>query len=280
VVLSLPDVDAEELEWEGAPSSSSPSVVLQELQDLHTAAAAAAATGAQVHFVSISHPSPPPGSTSSSSSPSSTLAQASSAAASLRALCRSGLHLELSVGLSDQQLQPQVQRSQRTSCSLLALKLALNALTTGAFAAQGALLGNRMANMMLTNHKLLLRARVTVGALTGASEEESHKALLRSVYGIDTAASGLDRLAELVAEEKADGGAALRHVEAAALVDKVIPVALLLLLHEQARVGAGAAVAAVEPLSVSAARAALQVKPRVRDALAMLLGSTTTTTVH
>ena len=148
-----------------------------------------------------------------------------------------------------------------------------------------------MASMMLTNHKLLLRARVTVGALTGASEEASHRALLRSTYGIDPLSEGgeegeggEDRLAALVAEEREDGSVALRHVEAAALVDKVIPVALLLLLYEneQQAVGRGGGSVSpttpgrLEPLTVSAARAALQKKPRVRDALAMLLGSSTT----
>jgi hypothetical protein len=136
---------------------------------------------------------------------------------------------------------------------LLALKLALNALTTGAFVARGVVVGNVMANMMLTNHKLFLRALRIVDALAGCGAAGAHRAVLRAVYGADDAAA----VDALVAAEAADAEAVLAHVARAATTPAVIPTAALL-----AAAGPG--------LTVAAARQALAAQPRVALALRAL----------
>jgi N-acetylmuramic acid 6-phosphate (MurNAc-6-P) etherase len=140
----------------------------------------------------------------------------------------------------------------------LALKLALNALSTGAHVVgRGVVLGNRMGNMMLTNHKLYLRAVGIVGEVAGVARRVAAGCVLRAVYGWDAreAVEGA-----LVEEEEGQGASALRHVAAAALVERVIPTALLLAVGERE----GSA------LTVAAARAALAMEPRVRLAAVAL----------
>ena len=123
-------------------------------------------------------------------------------------------------------------------------------------AGRGVVLGNRMGNMMLTNHKLYLRAVGIVGEVARVPARGAVAAVLRAVYGWEGAGE-----AEAALEEEArDPGAALKHVAAAAVVEHVIPTALLL------------AVAAREGVALGAARArgALQKEPRVRLAAAAL----------
>jgi N-acetylmuramic acid 6-phosphate (MurNAc-6-P) etherase len=136
---------------------------------------------------------------------------------------------------------------------LLALKLALNALSTGAHVlGRGVVLGNRMGNMMLTNHKLFLRAEGIVEGEAGVPRAAAAAALLRAVHGWPRGSPELAAAEEEAAREGST--AVLRHVAAAALVERVIPTALLLAAAERE----GRALAAEE------ARAALQREPRVQ----------------
>jgi hypothetical protein len=139
----------------------------------------------------------------------------------------------------------------------IALKLALNAVTTGAFTARGCVVGNRMVNMMLTNQKLFLRAVGIASDVAGVSSAAARRALLRAAYGADDVSA-------IEAEEAADARAIERHVARASVVEKCIPTALLLCLLERER-GAGSAAA-----TVAEARAALARQPNVRRALRAL----------
>jgi N-acetylmuramic acid 6-phosphate (MurNAc-6-P) etherase len=145
---------------------------------------------------------------------------------------------------------------------LLALKLALNALSTGAHVlGRGVVLGNRMGNMMLTNHKLYLRAAGIVGEEARVPPRAAAAALLRAVHGWP---AGSPELEAALAEEAREGSTTvLRHVAAAAVMERVIPTALLLAAAE--REG--------RPLAAAEARAALEREPRVRLA-ARALGLT------
>ena len=134
----------------------------------------------------------------------------------------------------------------------LALKLALNALSTGAHVlGRGVVLGNRMGNMMLTNHKLYLRAIGIVGEVAGVARRCAAGSVLRAVHGWDAAAQVEAALEE---DREGAGASALAHVAAAAVVERVIPTALLLAVAD--REGRG--------VSVAAARDALAREPRVR----------------
>ena len=134
----------------------------------------------------------------------------------------------------------------------LALKLALNALSTGAHVlGRGVVLGNRMGNMMLTNHKLYLRAVGIVGEVGGVGRPAAAGAVLRAVHGWDSPQRVQAALEE---DREGTGTAALHHVASAAVVERVIPTALLLAVGE--REGRG--------LSVAEARGALAREPRVR----------------
>jgi len=108
--------------------------------------------------------------------------------------------------------------------ALLALKLSLNALTTGAHVAKGVIIGNVMGNMMLTNHKLFLRAIGIVASLARCSAGEARHAILRSVYNIDESTD----IDALVAAEEKDANMVHQHVARAAIIPRVIPSALLL----------------------------------------------------
>lgn len=141
--------------------------------------------------------------------------------------------------------------------ALLALKLALNAVSTGAHVARGVVIGNRMGNMMLTNHKLFLRAIDTVDALARCGLGAARAAVLRAVNGEDAPA----RVAALVRETEEDPVTVLAHVARASVTERVIPVAVLLAMHELTACGGGGG------LSVAAARTALEKHPKVSDAL-------------
>ena len=134
----------------------------------------------------------------------------------------------------------------------LALKLALNALSTGAHVlGRGVVLGNRMGNMMLTNHKLYLRAVGIVGEVAGVARRAAAGSVLRAVYGWDAREAVEAALAE---DAEGTGASSLEHVARAAVVERVIPTALLLAVAD--REGRG--------LTVAAARGALASEPRVR----------------
>lgn len=108
--------------------------------------------------------------------------------------------------------------------ALLALKLSLNALTTGAHVSKGVIIGNVMGNMMLTNHKLFLRAIGIVASLARCSAGEARYAILRSIYNVDKSTD----IDALVAAEEKDANMVHQHVARAAITPRVIPSALLL----------------------------------------------------
>ena len=141
---------------------------------------------------------------------------------------------------------------------LLALKLALNALTTGAHVARGAVVGNLMVNMMLTNHKLFLRAVGIVDALARCGAAAARRAVLRAAYALDDEAA----VDALLARERADAAAVHEHVARAAVAPAVIPTALLLAAPPPPR--------AVRRATVADARAALAAEPSVLRAAAVL----------
>lgn len=98
----------------------------------------------------------------------------------------------------------------------LAMKLVLNALTTGAHILSGKVYGNRMIDLKISNNKLFFRTVGIIQDLTGASEEIARKSLIASVYKTDA-----------VTAEQLDAPIS-KHIEASKTVDKVVPVALLM----------------------------------------------------
>ena len=150
------------------------------------------------------------------------------------------------------ELLPGLPASSIPWAACLALKLALNALSTGAHVlGRGVVLGNRMGNMMLTNHKLYLRAVGIVGEVGGVARRVAAGCVLRAVYGWD---AGGEVEAALAEDAEGSSPAALAHVARAAVVERVIPTALLLAVAERERGG----------LTVEAARESLAREPRVR----------------
>lgn len=107
---------------------------------------------------------------------------------------------------------------------LLALKLSLNALTTGAHVSKGVIVGNIMGNMMLTNHKLYLRAIGIVTSLVRCTILESRRAILRAIYELDDT----KEIDALILTEEQDDSTVHKHVAKASTTPRVIPTALLL----------------------------------------------------
>jgi N-acetylmuramic acid 6-phosphate (MurNAc-6-P) etherase len=137
----------------------------------------------------------------------------------------------------------------------LAVKLALNAITTGAHVAgRGVVMGNRMVNMMLTNHKLFLRAIGIVAAVAGCDQGAARRCVLRSIYG-----SALGD-AELEGFDDSDAAVVGRHIAVASQGERVIPTALMLALG-----GGGGGEGGL--LTPERAREVLREEPRVRRAL-------------
>jgi hypothetical protein len=145
----------------------------------------------------------------------------------------------------------------------LALKLCLNAVTTGGHVGKGAIIGNRMGNMMLTNHKLYLRAVGIVGEVAGVPPGPARAAVLRSIYGVDDAGE----VAALEAAEGADPGVVAAHIARASVTEQVIPVALVLALSGA---GKGLGGGAEGGTTVADARRALAAHPAVRRAVAAM----------
>jgi len=127
----------------------------------------------------------------------------------------------------------------------LALKLALNAITTGAHAARGTIYRNRMVNVMMTNVKLFHRAVGIVADVASVSTAEATVAVVRAVHGLDADAEELASL--LVAPTAA-------HVAAAKSQLRLVPAAILL--------------AARPTMPVQEAKSILEKEPVIRKALA------------
>ncbi len=98
----------------------------------------------------------------------------------------------------------------------LAIKLILNALTTGAYVLNGKVYGNRMVDLRISNNKLFHRTVGIISDLTGTDEAAATQALLRSVYQVDTLTE--TQLKAPVSD----------HIEASKSVPRLVPTALLL----------------------------------------------------
>ena len=129
----------------------------------------------------------------------------------------------------------------------LAIKLGLNALTTGGHVLKGKIMSNRMVDLQVSNNKLFHRAVGIVEKFSGASARVAQRSVIRSAHRLDDPA----------AVEAAEVSA---HVRAAADAvthgHRVVPAAIVL--------------AAKPALSIAAAAALLEAHPQVRAALASL----------
>ncbi|MDK2970703.1 MAG: hypothetical protein PWP23_458 [Candidatus Sumerlaeota bacterium] len=107
-----------------------------------------------------------------------------------------------------------------------ALKLALNALSTGAHVLIGKVYENRMIDLRISNNKLYFRSLLIIQKLAECTEERARLALHRAVYRKDV----------LSAEELAAAPSTI--IAAATDVSRIVPTALLLAMgdmtHEQA----------------------------------------------
>jgi len=98
----------------------------------------------------------------------------------------------------------------------MAVKLVLNAITTGAHVLAGKVFSNRMVDLRISNNKLFHRTVSIITDLIGVSAEEAHEALLKAVFQTDELTD---------AEREAPISAC---IEAARDVEKVVPKALLI----------------------------------------------------
>lgn len=157
----------------------------------------------------------------------------------------------------------------------LALKLVLNATTTGAHIRTGTIYTNRMVQVMLTNAKLFHRAVGIVADVTATTLPLAERSVLRAIYKRDESAGG-DGPTDGAA---APGGAvptleALQssvpvsaHVSAAATQKGIVPLAIMLALDAKARTAGSLST----PLTVAQAAQLLVAQPVVRKAIAAAL---------
>jgi len=123
----------------------------------------------------------------------------------------------------------------------IAVKTALNCVSTGGFTLAGKVVNNRMIDLRLTNSKLFDRARRLVMDITGARPEAAMAALMSAIH--DTDSPGPDLMSAPVAV----------HCAAAAKRAKVVPTAILMATGE---------------FTLAGAREALNADPVVRNILA------------
>jgi N-acetylmuramic acid 6-phosphate (MurNAc-6-P) etherase len=136
----------------------------------------------------------------------------------------------------------------------LALKLTLNAITTGAHIRMGTVYGNRMVNVCLTNAKLFLRAVGIVRDVANCSNDIATESVIRSIYSIDADAPTFQELMTR---------SVLSHVASASSQRGIVPVAIIL---AKSRVRA-AKDTSESALSVSATKEMLRKQPMIRLAL-------------
>ncbi|XP_065179250.1 glucokinase regulatory protein-like isoform X1 [Sycon ciliatum] len=98
-----------------------------------------------------------------------------------------------------------------------AMKLVLNAISTGANIKRGRVLGNTMINVSVSNNKLYYRAASIVKEMTSASDEEAFATLHRSIYRSQPDALAVVQ-SKLISE----------HILAARHLPMVVPLAILL----------------------------------------------------
>lgn len=135
----------------------------------------------------------------------------------------------------------------------LAVKLALNAVTTLAHAASGSLLCGRMVRMSITNAKLFYRAQRITAATAGVSDADALRALLEAIYAMELCEAATASLARAPVSE---------HVAAACEQRGVLPLAIVIAASARPRNGARLGVAAAKQLL------ATHVRPRAAlDAL-------------
>lgn len=98
----------------------------------------------------------------------------------------------------------------------LAIKLVLNALTTGAHILKGKVYGNRMVDLRISNNKLFHRTVGIIMDLIGVDETTATHALIQSVYKTDA-----------ITDAQLDAPIS-DHIEASKEVPRLVPTALLL----------------------------------------------------
>lgn len=132
----------------------------------------------------------------------------------------------------------------------MAMKLLLNAASTGAHIRKGAVCHNRMVDLTVTNVKLFHRAVGIVQHFSGINVHGARKSLLRAIYKRDDV-NGMS----------VDESEVPAHVTVAAAQRRVLPLALVLAGHEERR---------GEQLSVSDAQRLLDAEPVVRTLVSAL----------
>eukprot|EP00043_Microstomoeca_roanoka_P017014 m.176301 g.176301 ORF g.176301 m.176301 type:complete len:615 (-) comp16559_c1_seq3:171-2015(-) len=75
----------------------------------------------------------------------------------------------------------------------LAMKLVLNAITTGAFVLTGKVMKNRMIDLQVSNNKLFYRSVGIIKEFGGCGEETARIALLRSIYCVNELTSEIEQ---------------------------------------------------------------------------------------
>jgi N-acetylmuramic acid 6-phosphate (MurNAc-6-P) etherase len=103
--------------------------------------------------------------------------------------------------------------SSLSSFAEMALKLVLNAITTGAHILKGMIFGNRMINVTVSNNKLYYRSISIVSNVVNVSEEKARECIMQSIW------EDQEPPAHVTVNQ-----CVLKAVQ----VDKVVPVALLL----------------------------------------------------
>ncbi|CAH2245364.1 glucokinase regulatory [Pelobates cultripes] len=122
----------------------------------------------------------------------------------------------------------------------LSTKWILNTVTTGAHVLKGKIFRNFMVDFKIGSSKLFQRAVTVLQRVTGHSQQRCTEALLQSIYGTQALC------------DQVKNAAISKHVEEAALKDKVLPTAIIILLRNCT-------------LQESSAR--LQVSPTIRAAI-------------
>jgi N-acetylmuramic acid 6-phosphate (MurNAc-6-P) etherase len=114
---------------------------------------------------------------------------------------------------------PQVPRSVVPGADVFreyAIKLIINALTTGAHVLSGKVYGNLMVDLRISNNKLYHRSIAIIQKITGVSADMAKRCLLRSIYGVDRLTPELMRAQPS------------RHIAAGVEVPKIVPRALIM----------------------------------------------------
>lgn len=158
--------------------------------------------------------------------------------------------------------------------SEIALKLVLNAITTGAHVRKGTIYRNRMINLGLTNVKLFHRAVSIVQAVVSCSSVIGHRSILRAIYKVN------DEGKNIYAEQPLNDLLArpvLSHVAAAASQLNIVPLAIVLAanMHHISNVSTVSSGISSTPLylTVEQGQQLLNEEPIIRKAIVKALQS-------